>query len=87
MEALILSCGIGGGHDAAGRAVAEALERRGHRVTFMDPYQLAGEGAAERGRLQAMAAAQARAVSPHAAEAVCDCMEQAVENPEQERAS
>lgn len=48
MEALILSCGTGGGHDAAGRAVAEALERRGHRVTFMDPYQLAGEGAAER---------------------------------------
>ena len=34
-----------------------------------------------------LAAAQARAVSPHAAEAVCDCMGRAVENPEQERAS
>ena len=34
-----------------------------------------------------LAAAQARAVSPYAAEAVCDCMERAVETPEQERAS
>lgn len=43
MEALILSCGTGGGHNSAGRAVAEELQGREHRVTFMDPYQLAGQ--------------------------------------------
>ena len=44
MEALILSCSTGGGHNAAGKAVAEELDRRGHRVMFMDPYGLAGSG-------------------------------------------
>lgn len=42
MEILILSCGTGGGHNAAGRAVAEELERRGHTVTVLDPFQLVG---------------------------------------------
>ena len=32
MEALILSCGTGGGHNAAGYAVKEELERRGHII-------------------------------------------------------
>lgn len=40
MEALILSCSTGGGHNAAGYAVKEELERRGWRVTFFDPYDL-----------------------------------------------
>lgn len=43
MEALILSCGTGGGHNAAGRAVKEELEARGHRAVMLDPYKLAGE--------------------------------------------
>lgn len=41
MEALILSCGTGGGHNAAGYAIKEALEKHGHGVTMMDPYSLA----------------------------------------------
>lgn len=40
MDALILSCGTGGGHDAAAQAVREQLIRRGHRVTMMNPYSL-----------------------------------------------
>lgn len=40
MEALILSCGTGGGHNAAGYAVKEELERRGHHVEMMNPYSL-----------------------------------------------
>ena len=35
MEALILSCGTGGGHNAAGYAVKEELERRGHNVKML----------------------------------------------------
>lgn len=46
MEALILSCSTGGGHNSAGQAVAEELERRGHKAVFMDPYQLAGKNTA-----------------------------------------
>lgn len=40
MEALILSCGTGGGHRTAAHAVAEELIRRGHMVTELDPYEL-----------------------------------------------
>lgn len=40
MKALILSCGTGGGHNAAGNAVKEALERRGHTVKMLNPYDL-----------------------------------------------
>lgn len=43
MDALILSCSTGGGHNAAGFAVKEELERRGHQVTMLDPYTLAGK--------------------------------------------
>lgn len=42
MDALILSCGTGGGHDSAARAMREALERRGHRATLLNPYALIG---------------------------------------------
>ncbi len=47
MDALILSCGTGGGHNSAGAAVAEELTRRGHRVTVLNPYRLKGEGTAD----------------------------------------
>ncbi len=40
MKALILSCGTGGGHDAAGRAIAEELTERGHTAVMMNPYTL-----------------------------------------------
>lgn len=43
MDALILSCGTGGGHNAAGRALKEALERRGHRVEMFNPYELVSD--------------------------------------------
>lgn len=42
----MMSCSTGGGHNSAGQAVADELERRGHTVTFLDPYQLAGKNAA-----------------------------------------
>lgn len=47
MDALILSCGTGGGHNAAGKAVKEELEKRGHHVTMMDPYTLISNGLAD----------------------------------------
>lgn len=40
MEVLVLSCGMGGGHNSAGQAVAEELRRRGHCVTFLNAYDL-----------------------------------------------
>ena len=40
MDALILSCGTGGGHNSAGKAILEEMERRGHRVTMLNPYTL-----------------------------------------------
>ncbi len=40
MDALILSCGTGGGHDAAGRAVLEALRAGGHNAVMRNPYTL-----------------------------------------------
>ena len=48
MDALILSCGTGGGHDAAGRAIAEELSCRGHRVAMLNPYTLHSTALAER---------------------------------------
>lgn len=48
MDALILSCGTGGGHNAAGRAVREELIRRGHRAVMMNPYALRGQNLAGR---------------------------------------
>lgn len=43
MDALILSCGTGGGHNAAGYAIKEELIRRGHHVEMFDPYMLVGK--------------------------------------------
>ena len=40
MEALILSCSTGGGHNSAGYAIRDELESRGHSVKMFDPYQL-----------------------------------------------
>lgn len=40
MEALILSCGMGGGHNAAGNALKEELERQGHHASMLNPYTL-----------------------------------------------
>ena len=40
MDALILSCGTGGGHNSAGKAVLEEMERRRHRATMLNPYTL-----------------------------------------------
>ena len=40
MEVLVLSCGMGGGHNSAGMAVAEELRRRGHSAVFMNAYDL-----------------------------------------------
>lgn len=43
MEALILSCSTGGGHNTAAQAVFEALMERGHHAVRMDPYTLVSE--------------------------------------------
>ena len=40
MDALILSCSTGGGHNAAGEALREELAGRGHHVEMFDPYSL-----------------------------------------------
>lgn len=40
MEVLILSCGTGGGHDSAGKAIMEELIKRGHHVKMINPYTL-----------------------------------------------
>ena len=43
MEALILSCSTGGGHNVAAGAIREELEKRGHHAVMMDPYQLVSD--------------------------------------------
>lgn len=48
MDALILSCGTGGGHDAAGKAVTDELIRRGHHAVMLNPYTLHSEQLAEK---------------------------------------
>lgn len=40
MEALILSCSTGGGHNSAARAVKDELLSRGHNAVMLDPYTL-----------------------------------------------
>lgn len=40
MEALVLSCSTGGGHNSAAQALVQALQDKGHQVTFFDPYSL-----------------------------------------------
>lgn len=47
MDALILSCSTGGGHNAAGNAVREELQRRGHQAEIWDPYELVSNSLAE----------------------------------------
>ncbi len=48
MDALILSCGTGGGHNSAGSAVLEELLRRGHHGEMLNPYTLKNGGLARR---------------------------------------
>lgn len=48
MDALILSCGTGGGHNAAGRAVRDELLRRGHHTVMMNPYSLSSDRLVEK---------------------------------------
>lgn len=48
MEALILSCSTGGGHNTAAQAVFEALTERGHHAVRTDPYTLVSEELANR---------------------------------------
>lgn len=43
MKVLILSCNTGEGHNAAGRAVKDYLEYKGHQVTMLDFMMLAGK--------------------------------------------
>ena len=43
LNILILSCGTGGGHNAAGMAMKEYLESQGHYVDFPDYLSFAGE--------------------------------------------
>lgn len=40
MDALILSCSTGGGHNSAAKAIAKELKNRGWKTTFFDPYSL-----------------------------------------------
>ena len=48
MEALILSCSTGGGHNAAAKAVQDALSRQGHHAILLDPYSLQGQAVADK---------------------------------------
>lgn len=48
MEALILSCSTGGGHNAAAKALQDELSRLGHHAVFLDPYTLESEKTARR---------------------------------------
>lgn len=48
MEALILSCSTGGGHNAAGNAIGDELVKRGHQVRVLDPYALVSKSLARR---------------------------------------
>lgn len=48
MEALILSCSTGGGHNSAGKAIQKALDARGWHTTFLDPYSLRSQKMADR---------------------------------------
>lgn len=47
MKALILSCSIGGGHNAAAAAIKEELILRGHSATMLDPYALVSDKLAD----------------------------------------
>ena len=47
MNALILSCGTGGGHNAAAEAIRGELLRRGWNTELLNPYILCGKNAAK----------------------------------------
>lgn len=40
MDVLILSCGTGGGHNSAGKAILEEMLSRGHNAKMFNPYSL-----------------------------------------------
>lgn len=48
MDALILSCGTGGGHNSAAKAIAAEMHMRGHRTTILNPYTLYSRKLAEK---------------------------------------
>ena len=48
MKILILSCSTGGGHNAAGKAVKEQLERKGHEAVMLDPFSLKSDKTASK---------------------------------------
>ncbi len=48
MEALILSCSTGGGHNSAAHAIEKELKNRGWKTTFFDPYTLRSQAMANR---------------------------------------
>lgn len=48
MDALILSCGMGGGHNCAGSALREELMRCGHHAEMLNPYTLCSNRLAKR---------------------------------------
>ena len=48
MDALILSCGTGGGHDAAAKAIMEEMCIRGHKATILNPYTLYSDELAQK---------------------------------------
>lgn len=48
MDALILSCGTGGGHNTAARAIKEEMEKRGFRTVMLNPYTLRSDKLADR---------------------------------------
>ncbi len=47
MDALILSCGTGGGHNSAARAVKEECIKRGWNAVLLNPYNLCSSGTAK----------------------------------------
>ena len=47
MDALILSCGTGGGHNAAAKALREELVDRGWNAELINPYTLCGKNTSE----------------------------------------
>lgn len=48
MDTLILSCGTGGGHDSAAKALMEEMCLRGHTATMLNPYALYSEDLAQK---------------------------------------
>lgn len=47
MEALVLSCSTGGGHNSAARSIVQELQEQGANVTFFDPYSLKNDHLAD----------------------------------------